>query len=98
LGQRNLRLGLEGHIVRNASATGTFPVVNPFLGDIQLPSNRQAAVLCRDRQAHGYLTVVLLSDLPEVLTCHPDRMTPLLWKTGVANNPELAGFFSSVRV
>ena len=96
LGQRNLWPGLENQIVGNARTTRSFPVVNPFLGDIQLPGNRQTAALCRDRQAHGDLTVVLLSELPAVLMRRPDRMTSLLWKTGVVNNPVIAGFFSSV--
>lgn len=98
LGQRNLGLGLEGQIVANARTTSTFAVVNPFLGDLQLPRNWQAAALRRDRQAHGDLTVVLFAELPTVLTCHPDRMMLLLWKTGVVNDPVATGSFSSVRV
>jgi hypothetical protein len=34
LGQRNLWLGLEGEIVGNACMTRSFPVFNPFLGEV----------------------------------------------------------------
>src|SRR6516164_9631768 len=94
LGQRNLWLGLEGEIVGNARMTRSFPVFNPFLGDIQLPGNWQAAALRRDRQAHGDLAVILFAQLPTVLPRYADRMLAFLREARVVNNPVIASLFS----
>src|SRR5215208_3965482 len=41
------------------------------------------------RQADRDLAIVLLAELAAILTRHPDRVTALLWKAGVVDDPGL---------
>ena len=41
------------------------------------------------RERHRHLTIVLLAELATVLTRHPDRVPPLLGKTGIVDDPGL---------
>ena len=87
--KRDLRLGLEDHLLGNAGLAAAPGVPRPGLGRIKPIGDRQARGLARNRQAHGHLAVVLLAQLAAVLPRHADRVLALLGKAGVVHDPGL---------
>jgi len=56
---------------------------------MQAPGNRQARRMIGQRQADRNLAVVPLAAPTAILTRHPDRVTALLRKSGVVDDPGL---------
>src|SRR5215469_17718613 len=74
--QRNLRLGLEADLRRNARSVATSPIVSPGFRQIQPICHRQAGVMIGNRQRNRHLAVRLLAKLTAVLMCYANRMLP----------------------
>jgi hypothetical protein len=62
-------------------------VVDPLLGQVEPPCDRQAGPRGGQRQADRDLTVVLLADLTAVLPGDAERMPTLLGDAGVVEDP-----------
>jgi hypothetical protein len=62
-------------------------IVGPRLGQVELPGDRQAGVVVGDRQADRDLTIVLLAELPAILTRHADGPRALLRDAAVVGDP-----------
>ena len=85
--KRDLRLGAEDDILRDARFGASVGIVGPALRQIEPVGDRQARMVIRHRQAHRDLAVVLLAELAAILPCHADRMLALLGKAGVVDDP-----------
>ncbi len=80
LRQRYFRLGGERDLLRNTGLLPLRRIGRPSLRKIQPKGHRHARRRRRQRYAHCHLAVVLLADLPAVLSGHADRMLALLAK------------------
>jgi hypothetical protein len=85
--QRDLRLGQKSNRLGDASRGAAHGVGRPLQRQIQPPGDRQARRMVGQRQADRDLAVVLFAELAAILTRHPDRMTALLGKAGVVDDP-----------
>ena len=85
--QRNFRLGLKFHALRNADLPAALGILTPHLRQVQSPRDRQARVPRAHRQTHGHLAVILFAYLTAVLPSHSHGMLSLLGKTRIIHNP-----------
>ncbi len=93
--QRNLRLAQKPDRLGDAGRGAALGIGGPFQRKVQPPGNRQARRMIGQRQADRNLAVILLAELAAILTRHPDRMTALLGKAGIVDDPSFdraAGF------
>ena len=87
--ERDLLLGLEPDPRRHPGLAPTGAVLGPLARQIQPIRHRQARMMIGNRQQHRDLAVALPPELPAILRCDPDRVLPLLGKTGVIDDPRL---------
>src|SRR5260221_14372479 len=87
--ERDLMLGLEGDVVRNARLVQTFVIARPFLWQIQPIGHRQTRMIIGKRQRHPDLAVVLLAEPATILPRNADPMPALLRKAGIIDDPGL---------
>jgi len=85
--ERDLRLGLERHLIRHAGLAPPFRVVGPALGQVEPIGDRQTGLLVGEGERHRHLAVVGLAEDAAVLPRHPDRVLALLGKAGVVDDP-----------
>ena len=85
--KRDLRLGAEDDILRDACFGPPVRIVCPALRQIEPVGDGQARMVIGHRQAHRDLAVVLLAELAAILAGHADRMLALLGKAGVVDDP-----------
>jgi hypothetical protein len=85
--KRDGRLRFEGDLFGHTSFAPTRTVRRPLPWQIKTMGNRQARTVIGNRKCHGDLTIVLLAELAAILTCHPDRMPPLLGEARVIDDP-----------
>src|SRR5215813_1533805 len=83
----DLRLGLEGDLLRYLGLAPEALILRPILRKIEPISHRKAGITAGQRQRHCHLTVILLTELTAILAGYPDRVPPLLGKTGVIDDP-----------
>ncbi len=87
--QGDLGLGQKADLFGHSSLAPSRPVGGPGFGQIESVGNGLAGLLVGHRQRHRYLAVVLLAQLPAILTRYPDRMPPFLGNAGVVDDPRL---------
>jgi hypothetical protein len=87
LRQRELRLGLEHHLVRHPGLAPPLRVVRPALGQVEPIRDRQAGPLVGERERHRYLAVVRLAEDAAALPGDPDRALAFLGEAGVVDDP-----------
>jgi hypothetical protein len=87
--ERDPRLGLEGHIVRDMSFLAPRRVIGPIFRQIQPVGDRQTSRVIGDRQRHRDLAIILLAEPPAVLPRNAYRMNPLLRKACIIDDPGL---------
>ncbi len=87
--KRDLRLGRKADLVWNLGLAPPLAVLGPGLRQIEPKGRRQARPRVGQGQADRHLAVVLLADLPAVLTRHPHRMMALLAERRVVDDPRL---------
>jgi hypothetical protein len=85
--QRNIRLGLEAYLLGDAGLLTSLLVTCPRLAEVELISRRTDGLFGGKRYAHRQMTVFLLAQLPAVLAGDSNRMSSLLRKPGVINDP-----------
>src|SRR5205814_17431 len=83
----DLRLALEGDLLRYLGLAPQALILRPILRKIEPISHRKAGITVGQRQGHRHLTVILLPELTAILPGHPDRVPPLLGKTRVVDDP-----------
>src|SRR6185503_9883357 len=82
-----LWLSLKADLLGHARFAPTFLICRPFLRQIETIHCRQTGVVIGKRQGYRDLAVILLAELPAILTRHTDRVRSLLGKTGVIDDP-----------
>ncbi len=87
--ERDLRLGLENHVVRDTGLLAPRFVRRPILRQIQTIGDRQARRVTGDRQRHRDLTIVGLAEPPAILPRHAHRVHALLGEACVVDDPSL---------
>src|SRR3984957_17721370 len=87
--KRDLRLGLERDLLGHPRLAATYIVLGPRLRQVQPVGHRQARVVIGKRQRYRRLAVRLLAKLSAVLVRYPDRMSSLLGKARVVDDPGL---------
>src|ERR1700740_1646033 len=78
--QRDLRLGPELDLLRDARLLPACAILRPRFRQIQPISHRDTGGMVGDRQRYGHLAVGLLSELTAILVVNADRMLALLRK------------------
>ena len=87
--KRDLRLGLEFHLLGNPCLVPARAVLRPISRQIKLIGHRQARMMIGQRQRYCDLAVVLLAKLAAILPRHPNRMLTLLGKASIVDDPGL---------
>ena len=88
--QRDLVLGGELNLGRNASLVAPLGILGPVLGQVQPPGYRQTRLIVGHRDADRHLAVVLLAQHPAILARHTDRVPALLREARVVDDPVAA--------
>src|SRR3954452_12692937 len=89
--ERDLRLGLEGDLLRHAGLSAPGWIISPLLRQVEAIGDGQAGRAIGKRERHGHLAIVLLAELAAILTRHPHRVPALLREAGIVNDPGLDG-------
>src|SRR6185437_10584676 len=77
----------RGSPALQAASICSSAICRPFLRQIETIHCRQTGVVIGKRQGYRDLAVILLAELPAILTRHTDRVRSLLGKTGVIDDP-----------
>ncbi|MET4279097.1 hypothetical protein ABIB68_007300 [Bradyrhizobium sp. F1.2.2] len=77
----------KADLLGHARFVPTFVICCPILRQIETIHRRQTGVVIGKRQGRRDFAVILLAELPAILTRHIDRMLSLLGKTGVIDDP-----------
>src|SRR5215210_4479824 len=72
--ERDLRLGLEGDLLRNTCLLAPCWIINPLLRQVEAKGDRQTGRAIGQQERHGPWAVVLFAELATILTRHPDRV------------------------
>src|SRR3954470_20684080 len=75
--ERDLRLGLEGDLLRHTRLLAPGWIINPLLRQIETIGDGQAGRAIGERERHGHLAIVLFAELAAGLTRDPDRVPAL---------------------
>src|SRR5260221_1014796 len=85
--QRYLRFALKADFLRHARHLSSLWVLRPDLRQIQPVGYRQTGLLGGQRYAYGYPAVLLLAQLPAILSRHTHRMRTLLRQSRSVDDP-----------
>ena len=89
--ERNLGLGLEGHLLGHTGLLAPGWIIRPLLRQVEAIGDRQAGRAIGKRERHSHLAIVLLAELSAILTRHPHRVPALLGEAGIVDDPGLDG-------
>src|SRR3954452_21435001 len=87
--ERNLGLGLEGDRLGHAGLLAPGWIISPLLRQVGGIGEREGGRAVGKQERHSPLAIVLLAELPAILTRPPHRVPALLGEAGIVDDPGL---------